>query len=175
MDRSGLKAASVNVEKIIADIRRQIEKEQEKTYSEDDILRLVNINPEDPIDKRAVRGDFWRALHSENEAGDALEFVNLNAYLGRGTSTKHKILRKIRKVFWPFARIFFNTGYLFSVLNDNVQLMHNLIYELTLLRIDNDRLRDGYQVIIHKLNQIEARQRELDKLISEQNGNKKRK
>ena len=29
-----------------------------------------------------------------------VEFVNLSAYLGKGTSLKHKILRKVRKIFW---------------------------------------------------------------------------
>jgi hypothetical protein len=165
-----LKKEALDIEEIMKDIRSRVASGQERNCSEEEILDLLNIDPEDPIDKRAVRGDFWRALHSSRTEEGEVEFVNLSAYLGRGTSLKNKILRKIRKIFWPFARIFFNTGYIFSVQNDSVQLMHNLIYELTLLRLDNDRLRDGYQVLLHKIQQMEAKQRELEKIVSKSRG-----
>jgi len=107
---------TIDVVKLMDEIKAKIESDEKKSYTREDILELVNIDPHDPIDKRSVRGDLWRALHTETEAGDQIEFVNLNSYLGRGQSVKHKILRKVRKLFWPFARIFFNTGYIFTVL-----------------------------------------------------------
>ncbi len=163
-------ANDVDIEKIMKDIRTRISDKQASMETEEDIARILNMDPEEPVDKRAVRGDFWQALHKAQDPDAELQFVNLGSYLGKGTSFKHKVLRKIRKLFWPIARVFFNTGYLFSVQNDSIQLTHNLIYEITLLRMDNDRLRDGYQVLLHKIQQMEARQRELEKMIVKKSG-----
>ena len=72
-----------------------------------------------------------------------------------------------------------NYGYLFGVLNslkvsdrNHLQLIHNLIYEMTLLRIDHEKLKDGYQVLLNRLEQQQKRERELEKILMESNGKK---
>jgi|GEM_PF-6761134 len=158
-----VKKSGVDIEKIMNEVRRRAKDKQREIYSDEEILEMLNVDPGEPLDKRSIRADF----------SEEIKFADPFAeYLGKGGGLKGKIIRVIRRLFWPVSRLLMNYGFLLNRFNQHIQLMHNLTYELTLLKIDNDRLRDGYQVLIHKLEQLQARERELEKMLSEINDKK---
>lgn len=166
-----------DIEKLMQDIRRKVEKKQETRYTDDEILKLLEIDPGDPLDVRAVRDDFFLTLEKARSAGAMRPLeINFESYLGTGGGIRGKIIRKTRRLFWPVARMLWNQGYVVDMLNHmnktvshHLHLNHNMILELTRLKIENDHIRDGYLVLIHKIEQMEQRQRILEKMIAESN------
>jgi hypothetical protein len=171
---------SFDIEKLMQQVRRKVEKKREARYTDEEILELLDIDPGDPLDVRAVRDDFFLTMEKAR-AGGALRplEIDFESYLGTGAGLRGKIIRKTRRLFWPVARMLWNQGYVIDMLNHmnktvshHLHLNHNIILELTRLKIENDHIRDGYLVLIHKLEQMEQRQRALEKMLAEANAGK---
>lgn len=171
-----------DIEKLMREVRRKVEKKMESKYSDDEILKLLDIDPGDPLDVRMVRDDFYLTIEKARAGGAMRPLeINFESYLGTGGGLRGKIIRKTRRLFWPVARMLWNQGYVIDMLNHvnktvshHLHLNHNVILELTRLKIENDHLRDGYLVLIHKLDQMEQRQRILEKMITEANAGAKK-
>ena len=174
------KKESSDIEKLMREIHRKIEKKLETKYTDEEVLKLLDIDPGDPLDVRMIRDDFYINLEKARSAGAMRPLeINFETYLGTGGGVRGKIIRKTRRLFWPVARMLWNQGYVIDMLNHmnktvshHLHLNHNIILELTRLKIENDHIRDGYLVLIHKLEQMEQRQRVLEKMITEINVSK---
>lgn len=174
------KKDTLDIDKLMKEIRNKVDKRLESKYTDEEILKLLDIDPGDPLDVRMIRDDFYLNLEKARSAGAMRPLeISFETYLGTGGGLRGNIIRKTRRLFWPVARMLWNQGYVIDMLNHmnktvshNLHLNHNIILELTRLKIENDHMRDGYLVLIHKLEQMEQRQRALEKMIMETNAAK---
>jgi hypothetical protein len=194
MSDFSVRADSVNVEEIMRQIRARVKEKRGADYTEQEIKELASVKLERFLDPLAVRSGVLEEYRKQRSvttlvdiepAPDLYGFDEESMYASsRGAAGR--ILRKVRQVLNPVLKLFFNPNPLIRVLNMqaalngyytrsiarissreslNVEVLNNLVVELTRVGIENRNLKMRVESLNTRLDFAERRARALEGVV----------
>ena len=165
-----IKDDKVNVAEIMEHIRQQIEKKKRVLYTEEELEDLAKAKLRSYIHSSEVRSSFAEELHALNAEWNIS--ISLESLYKSHPNLYGRLIYRIRKLLRPVTRFFMNIDVLFpefhkqSKLNLNyAHLLHNLILELTKLRLEHDELKSRLDNLNERLQMQTQRERTLEKMV----------
>jgi len=165
-----IKDDKVNVAEIMEHIRQQIEKKKRVLYTEEELEELAKTKLSSYIHSSEVRSSFAEELQALK--ADWNISISLESLYKSHPNLYGRIIYRIRKLLRPLVKFFMNIDVLFpefhkqSKLNLNfAHLLHNLILELTKLRLEHDELKSRLDELNRRLELQNKRERTLEKMV----------
>ncbi|TKJ36124.1 hypothetical protein CEE39_00320 [bacterium (candidate division B38) B3_B38] len=165
-----IKDDKVNVAEIMEHIRQQIEKKKRVLYTEEELEELAKTKLSSYIHSSEVKSSFAEELQALK--ADWNISISLESLYKSHPSLYGRMIYRIRKLLRPVTRFFMNIDVLFpefhkqTKLNLNfAHLLHNLILELTKLRLDHDELKSRLEGLNQRLEHQTKRERTLEKMV----------
>jgi hypothetical protein len=183
MSDFNIRSDSVDVEKLMEQIRARIREKRGVDYSEQQLKELAAVKLERFLDARGVRSDLleqFRKVRAETEPPVA-NFVFNEETLYQ--SHRAPIIRWIRRLLNPILRMFFNPNTIVHALNIQSQLnsryverdavdrlhfeiAHNLVVEMTRIGIELKNLKMQLESLASRLEFNERRSRALEGAVA---------
>ena len=170
MEPFEIKDDKVNVAEIMEHIRQQIEKKKRVLYTEEELEELAKTKLSSYVHSSEVRSAFAEELQALK--ADWNISISLESLYKSHPSLYGRVIYRIRKLLRPLVKFFMNIDVLFpelhkqSKLNLNfTHLLHNLILELTKLRLEHDELKSRLEDLKQRLELQTKRERTLEKMV----------
>jgi hypothetical protein len=179
-----MRSDSVDVEQIMRQIRARIRDKRGADYTEAELEQLATVKLERFLDPRGVRSDLveqFRRRRVVPEAPPNYEFGEATLY-----ETHRGALRRLRGLFKPLLKLFFNPDKITTALHIQSQvntqaerrlrfleereplyyeLIHNLVLEVTRLGIEVHNLKMRVESLSSRLDFDERRARALEGVV----------
>jgi hypothetical protein len=172
METFTIKDDKINVEEIMEKIRQSIQKKKKTHYTDEDIQEIAKKKLATFLHTSEVKSNFTEELHRLKENWNVS--ISLESIYKSHPNLKGSIIYWIRKRLRPIARLFFNIDVLFPEFHKQskinlsyAHLLHNLIFELTKLKLEHEELRKINENLIRQLQMEEKRERTLEKVVLE--------
>ena len=190
MAEFNIQSDSVDVKRIMEQIRQRIQEKRGRDYTEQQIRELATVKLERFLDPQQVRSDLvehYRQLDSTQQDGalPAIDFDE-DAIYASSRRRMGKLIRLSRKLLSPILKLFFNPAPIVSALARhaeiiqrqdkqlaaraaldalNYEVLNNLVVELTRLSIDlkNDKMH--VESVAGRLDFDERRARALESVV----------
>jgi hypothetical protein len=141
MSTFSIKDNQVDVESIMATIRKRIEEKRKGLYTEQEIEEIAQMKLDAPLAASEFNSDFVAQFRAR-DAGWNYRFEPETIYASsRGGAGA--LIRLLRRVFHPLLKLLFNPNPIISSLSRQadlnryyVQLLHNMAVELTKLNLE---------------------------------------
>ena len=193
MAEFNIQSDSVDVKRIMEQIRQRIQEKRGRDYTEQQIRELATVKLERFLDPQQVRSDLvehYRQLDSTQQDGapPALPAIDFDEDAIYASSRRRmgKLIRLSRKLLSPILKLFFNPAPIVSALARhaeiiqrqdkqlaarvaldalNYEVLNNLVVELTRLSIDlkNDKMH--VESVAGRLDFDERRARALESVV----------
>ena len=193
MAEFNIQSDSVDVKRIMEQIRQRIQEKRGRDYTEQQIRELATVKLERFLDPQQVRSDLvehYRQLDSNQQDGapPALPAIDFDEDAIYASSRRRmgKLIRLSRKLLSPILKLFFNPAPIVSALARhaeiiqrqdkqlaaraaldalNYEVLNNLVVELTRLSIDlkNDKMH--VESVAGRLDFDERRARALESVV----------
>ena len=193
MPEFNIQSDSVDVTRIMEQIRQRIQEKRGRDYTEQQIRELATVKLERFLDPQQVRSDLvehYRQLDSTQQDGapPALPAIDFDEDAIYASSRRRmgKLIRLSRKLLSPILKLFFNPAPIVSALARhaeiiqrqdkqlaaraaldalNYEVLNNLVVELTRLSIDlkNDKMH--VESVAGRLDFDERRARALESVV----------
>jgi hypothetical protein len=179
MSDFSIRGDSVDVEKLMEQIRARIQEKRGVDYTDQQLKELAAVKLERFLDPRGVRSDLleqFRKVRAETKpAIQNFEFNEETLY----QSHRAPIIRWVRRLLNPLLKLFFNPNTIVHALNiqsqlngryverDTVdrlhfELVHNLVVEMTRIGIEVKNLKMQLESLASRLEFNERRARALE-------------
>jgi hypothetical protein len=162
-----IKADGVDVLQLLADIHRRVEERKQGLYTEDE-LRYID---ERVLEGVLTAGELRADLLDEFRARDAqwnFSFDPQTIY----RSSRGGLLERLRGWLRPVQKLFWNPTPMISALSRqadlnrfSVHLLHNLVLELTRLRLEAQELKSRNLQLQARLEALERREKTLEGMV----------
>ena len=170
METFTIKDDKINVEEIMHKIRQSIEKKRKMLYTEDDLQDIAKKKLSTFLHTSEVKSKFAEELHRLKEGWNIS--VSLESLYKSHPNIKGAIIYWIRMRLRPLVKMFFNIDILFPELHKQskinlsfAHLLHNLIFELTKLKVEHEELRKMHENLLRRLEMEGRRERALEKMV----------
>ena len=180
METFTIKDDKINVEEIMEKIRQSIQKKKKTHYTDDDIEEIAKKKLATFLHTSEVKSAFTEELHRLKENWNVS--ISLESIYKSHPSRKGSIIYWLRKRLRPVTRLFFNLDVFFPEFHKQskvnlsfAHLLHNLIFELTKLKLEHEELRKINENLIRRLQMEEKRERTLEKIVLEKAEESKKK
>ncbi len=145
MSTFAAKGTDVDVEAIMANIRKKIEEKQKGLYTEDEVREIAEMKLDAVLDASQFNSDFVAAFRARDEAWN-YRFGPETIYASsRGSGG---FIRSIRRFLNPVLKLFFNPNPIIDALSRQadlnryyVILLHNMSLELTRMNLELTNLK----------------------------------
>ncbi|MCD6451354.1 MAG: hypothetical protein J7L64_03165 [Acidobacteria bacterium] len=171
MEKFTIDYENIDVAEIMEKIRRRIEEKKKKgIYSEEELLRLAQAKVASFfVQSSELKSDLVRELQRLNPQWNVSLSVD-KLYISRPT-TLGRIVSWVRRRLRLVAKLMFHINPLIQEINKQArinlvfaELIHNLIFELTKLRLDHEDLSHRLNALTRRVDFLETRERTLEEL-----------
>ena len=165
-----VKAEGVDLLQLLADVHRRMAERQEALYTDEE-LRYIAERPLEGVltggELRADLVDEFRARDAQWNFSFAPDTVYRSSHGGSG-----RLLEALRRLLRPVQKLFWNPSPMISALSRQsdlnrfyVHLLHNLVLELSRLRLEAQELHSRNLHLAGRLEALERREKTLEGMV----------
>jgi hypothetical protein len=165
-----VRADGVDLQRLLAEVYRRIEERKTGLYTEEE-LRFIAERPLEPVlTGRELRADLGLEFGSRDTQWNfsfdpETLYRSSRGLVGRALENARRLLRPVQKLFW-------NPNPMISALSRQsdlnrfyVQLLHNLVLELSRLSLELQELRNRNLQLGGRLEALERREKTLEGMV----------
>jgi hypothetical protein len=166
-----IKAEGVDVERLLAEVQRRVEERRGTLYTEEE-LRFIAERPLEgvvqPHDVRAdLREEFRNRDASWNYSFDAQTlFRSSHGLAGRAIEAVRRLLAPVQKLFWNPNPMIAALSRQSDLNRFSVDLLHNLVLELTRLSLEVQELKSRNQELAARIEALARREKTLEGMVA---------
>jgi hypothetical protein len=166
-----VRSDSVNVERVMEQIRARIRDKRGVDYTEQQIQELANVKLEKLLDPGGIRSDLLEQFMKMQPASQTPEATAEAVRTSKLFYSHRAPLRLIRRLLRPILKLFFNPTPVVQVLEGGAHdaqlfvLAHNLVVETTRLAIEVKNLKMTVASLTGRLEFNERRARALESVV----------
>lgn len=165
-----IRSDDVDVEAIMASIRKRIEEKRKGLYTEDEIREIAEHRLDAVLDAHDFNSDFIKDFRAEPARwnfvfGADTVYESSRGMVGRLLHLLRRLLRPVQKLFW-------NPNPMISALSRQsdlnsyyVHLLHNLAVEVTKLNLEAQDLRNRVLQLQGRLEMQVRREKTLEEMV----------
>jgi len=170
-----IKAEGVDVERLLAEIQRRVEERRGKLYTEDELRFIAERPLEGVVQPHDVRADlldeFRKRDASWNYSFDAETlYRSSHGLAGRAIEAVRRVLRPVQKLFWNPNPMIAALSRQSDLNRFSVDLLHNLVLELTRLTLEVQELRSRNLELGSRLEALARREKTLEGMVAYRRG-----
>jgi len=166
-----IKAEGVDVERLLAEIQRRVEERRGKLYTEEELRYIAERPLEGVVQPHDVRADlldeFRKRDASWNYSFDAQTlYRSSHGLAGRAIEAARRLLRPLQKLFWNPNPMIAALSRQSDLNRFSVDLLHNLVLELTRLSLEVQELRSRNLELTSRLEALARREKTLEGMVA---------
>jgi len=166
-----IKAEGVDVERLLAEIQRRVEERRGKLYTEEELRYIAERPLEGIVQPHDVRADlleeFRKRDASWNYSFDAQTlYRSSHGLAGRAIEAARRLLRPVQKLFWNPNPMIAALSRQSDLNRFSVDLLHNLVLELTRLSLEVQELRSRNLELTSRLEALARREKTLEGMVA---------
>lgn len=166
-----IKAEGVDVERLLAEIQRRVEERRGKLYTEEELRYIAERPLEGVVQPHDVRADlldeFRKRDASWNYSFDAQTlYRSSHGLAGRTIEAARRLLRPLQKLFWNPNPMIAALSRQSDLNRFSVDLLHNLVLELTRLSLEVQELRSRNLELTSRLEALARREKTLEGMVA---------
>lgn len=166
-----IKAEGVDILQLYADVYKRIAARKEGLYTDEE-LRFIAEHPlEGVLTGRELRADLldeFRARDAQWNFSFETETIyrSSRGLVGRALETARRLLRPVQKLFWNPNPMIAALSRQSDLNRFYVHLLHNLVLELSRLKLESQELRNRNLQLQGRLEALERREKTLEGMVS---------
>jgi hypothetical protein len=166
-----LKAEGVDVQRLLAEVHRRIAERKEGLYTEEELRFIAERPLEGVLAARDLRADLGLAFRT-HDAQWNFSFEKETIYrssrglIGRALETARRLLQPVQKLFWNPNPMIAALSRQSDLNRFYVQLLHNLVLELSRLNLELQELRNRNLQLGGRLEALERREKVLEGMVA---------
>jgi hypothetical protein len=166
-----IKAEGVDVERLLAEIQRRVEERRGKLYTEEELRYIAERPLEGVVQPHDVRADlldeFRKRDASWNFSFDAQTlYRSSHGLAGRAIEAARRVLQPVQKLFWNPNPMIAALSRQSDLNRFSVDLLHNLVLELTRLSLEVQELRSRNLELSSRLEALARREKTLEGMVA---------
>ena len=166
-----IKAEGVDVERLLAEIQRRVEERRGKLYTEEELRYIAERPLEGVVQPHDVRADlldeFRKRDASWNYSFDRQTlYRSSHGLAGRAIEAARRLLRPVQKLFWNPNPMIAALSRQSDLNRFSVDLLHNLVLELTRLSLEVQELRSRTLELTSRLEALARREKTLEGMVA---------
>jgi len=166
-----IKAEGVDVERLLAEVQRRVEERRGKLYTEEELRYIAERPLEGVVQPHDVRADlldeFRKRDASWNYSFDAQTlYRSSHGLAGRVIEAARRLLRPVQKLFWNPNPMIAALSRQSDLNRFSVDLLHNLVLELTRLSLEVQELRSRNLELTSRLEALARREKTLEGMVA---------
>jgi hypothetical protein len=172
MSTFSAKGTDVDVEAIMANIRRKIEEKRKGVYTEEEVREIAEMKLDAVLDANEFNSDFVSAFRARDEKWNYQfdpESIYRSSHAGGGG-----IIRALRRLLNPVLKLFFNPNPIISALSRQadlnryyVLLLHNMAQELTRSNLELANLKARLRTLGIRADFQAKREKTMEQVVLE--------
>ncbi len=176
MSTFSAKGSDIDVEAIMANIRKKIEEKRKGLYTEEEVREIAEMRLDAILDSNEFNSDFVAAFRARDEQWN-YTFTPETIY-----ASSRAVLRSLRGLLNPILKLFFNPNPMISALSRQsdlnryyVLMLHNMTTEMTRLNLELTNLKARLRTIGVRVDFQTKREKTFEQLAtsSRQSGQRK--
>jgi hypothetical protein len=166
------KGTDVDVEAIMANIRRKIDEKRKGLYTEDEVREIAEMKLDAILDGNEFNSDFVAAFRARDEKWNYRfdsETIYASSHAGGGG-----LIRAARRLLNPILKLFFNPNPIISALSRQadlnryyVLLLHNMAQELTRANLEVANLKARLRTLGIRVDFQGKREKTMEQVVFE--------
>jgi hypothetical protein len=166
------KGTDVDVEAIMANIRRKIEEKRKGFYTEDEVREIAEMKLDAVLDANEFNSDFVAAFRARDEKWNYRfdpETIYASSHAGGGG-----LIRAARRLLHPLLKLFFNPNPIISALSRQadlnryyVLLLHNMAQEITRSNLELTNLKARLRTLGIRVDFQTKREKTMEQVVLE--------
>lgn len=166
-----IKAEGVDVERLLAEVQRRVEERRGKLYTEEELRYIAERPLEGVVQPHDVRADLLEEFRGRDAAWnysfDAHTLYRSSRGLaGRAIEAARRVLRPVQKLFWNPSPMIAALSRQSDLNRFSVDLLHNLVLELTRLSLEVQELRSRNLELAARLEALARREKTLEGMVA---------
>ena len=172
MSTFSTKGTDVDVEAIMANIRRKIDEKRKGLYTEDEVREIAEMKLDAVLDASQFNSDFVAAFRARDEKWNYRfdpETIYASSHAGGGG-----LIRAARRLLNPLLKLFFNPNPIISALSRQadlnrytVMLLHNMAQELTRTNLELTNLKARLRTLGIRVDFQAKREKTMEQVVLE--------
>jgi hypothetical protein len=165
-----IRSDDVDVEAIMAGIRKRIEEKSRGLYTEEEVQEIADHRLDAVLDAHDFNSDFIKDFRAEPTRWNYLFSADTVYRSSRGAVGQ--VLGLVRRVLRPVQKLFWNPNPMISALSRQsdlnaytIQLLHNLAVEITKLNLEAQDLRNRVLQLHGRLEFQVRREKTLEDMV----------
>jgi len=166
------KGTDIDVEAIMANIRRKIEEKRKGFYTEDEVREIAEMKLDAVLDANEFNSDFVALFRARDERWNYRfdpETIYASSHAGGGG-----LIRATRRLLNPLLKLFFNPNPIISALSRQadlnryyVLLLHNMAQELTRSNLELTNLKARLRTLGIRVDFQTKREKTMEQVVLE--------
>jgi hypothetical protein len=179
MSTFSAKGTDVDVEAIMANIRRKIEEKRKGLYTEDEVQEIAEMKLDAVLEASEFNSDFVAAFRARDEKWNYRfdpETLYASSHAGGGG-----LIRAARRLLNPVLKLFFNPNPIISALSRQadlnryyVILLHNMAEELTRANLELTNLKARLRTLGIRVDFQGKREKTMEQVVLERDSREPR-
>lgn len=179
MSTFSAKGTDIDVEAIMANIRRRIEEKRKGLYTEDEVREIAEMKLDAILDANEFNSDFVAAFRARDEKWNYRfdpETIYASSHAGGGG-----LIRAARRLLNPVLKLFFNPNPVISALSRQadlnryyVLLLHNMAQELTRANLELTNLKARLRTLGIRVDFQGKREKTMEQVVFERESRESR-
>jgi len=179
MSTFSAKGTDVDVEAIMANIRRKIEEKRKGLYTEEEVREIAEMKLDAVLEASEFNSDFVAAFRARDEKWNYRfdpETIYASSHAGGGG-----LIRAARRFLNPVLKLFFNPNPIISALSRQadlnryyVLLLHNLAQELTRANLELTNLKARLRTLGIRVDFQGKREKTMEQVVLERDSREPR-
>jgi len=171
MSTFSAKGSDIDVEAIMANIRKKIDEKRKGLYTEDEVREIAEMKLDAILDSNEFNSDFAAAFRSRDAQWNYTftpETIYQSSHSGGGG-----LIRSLRKLLNPVLKLFFNPNPIISALTRQsdlnryyVLMLHNMTTEMTRLNLDLTNLKSRLRTLGVRVDFQTKREKTFEKVAT---------
>ncbi len=172
MSTFSAKGTDIDVEAIMANIRRKIDEKRKGLYSEDEVREIAEMKLDAVLEASEFNSDFVAAFRARDEKWNYRfepETIYASSHVGGGG-----LIRAARRLLNPVLKLFFNPNPIISALSRQadlnryyVLLLHNMAQELTRANLELTNLKARLRTLGIRVDFQGKREKTMEQVVLE--------
>ncbi len=179
MSTFSAKGSDIDVEAIMANIRKKIEEKRKGLYTEEEVREIAEMRLDAILDANEFNSDFVAAFRARDEQWNYTftpETIYASSRTGGGG-----LIRSLRGLLNPILKLFFNPNPIISALSRQsdlnryyVLMLHNMTTEMTRLNLELTNLKARLRTIGVRVDFQTKREKTFEQLTTSVRGSGRR-
>ena len=166
-----IKAEGVDVARLLAEVQRRVEERRGVLYTEEELRYIAERPLEGVLQPHEVRADLLEEFHrrdaSWNYSFDAQTlYRSSHGLAGRAIEAARRLLGPVQKLFWNPNPMIAALSRQSDLNRFSVDLLHNLVLELTRLSLEVQELRSRNLELHSRLEALARREKTLEGMVA---------